>query len=101
MVNEIICRLGALKISTSRFQSSNWGSAFSASVTLAITFFSIDPSEQRFTQSERLLYGAYALSMTSKSKVSATMTPRSYLPVFKASLRMAAGKARKMLPPPK
>ena len=39
--------------------------------------------------------------MTSKSKVSATMTPRSYRPVFRASFRIAAGKARKMLPPPK
>ena len=29
------------------------------------------------------------------------MTPRSYRPVFRASFRIAAGKARKMLPPPK
>ena len=41
------------------------------------------------------------MSMTSKSNVSATMTPRSYLPEFSASFKIAAGKARKMLPPPK
>ena len=50
MVNEIICRLGFLKISTRRFQSGNCGSALKASVTEALKADPQFPDWQRLVE---------------------------------------------------
>ena len=102
IVNVAICRESLVKISFNRAKSGESAvSTASDSAMLPTTVFSTEPSAFKVTRMLKLSCGWYISRMISVSKPSATMTPRSKVPLFSSSCAVFAWKARKIFPAPK